>query len=303
MSWQLRVFNRASRACIKPLLRCQNDVGLARRSFVVTSRIFFRAPGFTTVLPDHAMPGHWIWSGPVQPRRVMLYLHGGGYILGSASTHKALVAQLSQLTGLRAFVPDYRLAPEHPFPAAFDDALAAWCRLTALGYRPRDIVLGGDSAGGGLALALLAELCQMGTPPGAVFGFSPWTDLTLTGASLVENAATDAFFPAERVAELRDMVTAGTDAGDARLSPLFASFPGCPPVLLQYSASEILRDDSVRMAERLRSFGAHVSEQGEADAPHVWHLFDRLLPEARASLQKVAEFTAQSLRASQAADN
>jgi epsilon-lactone hydrolase len=151
--------------------------------------------------------------------------------------------------------PDYRLAQEAPLPAARDDAVAAWDALMAEGHGPGDIVLAGDSAGGGLALGLLSELCARATPPAGVVAFSPWTDLTFSGASVAENAARDPLLPAARAAELVGMI-AGADADDPRLSPLFAAYSGGVPVLIQASRTEILRDDAVRMADRLRDAAA-----------------------------------------------
>jgi len=290
MSLRLRLFNAVSRLLVKPLLRRQKRPNRARRDFARTARLLFRKAPFTALLPDNTQPGTWIWSGKPRRRQVLLYLHGGGYIVGSPATHAAIVSRLCRATGLRALVPDYRLAPEHPFPAAIDDARAAWDSLIDRGYRHGDILIGGDSAGGGLALALLAELCQNGTPPRAVFAFSPWTDLTLSGASLAENAQSDAFFPVERIGELRDMIIGGAAPDNPRLSPLFADYPNCPPVFLHCSAVEILRDDTTRMAARLAEFGANVSNDVWPDPPHTWHLFDQLLPEARVALRQTAGF-------------
>lgn len=290
MSWQLSLFNAASRNVVKPVLRRQSNVDHARRSFRRMTQALCRPPPFTVALADRDLDADWIWSGQVSSRGILLYLHGGGYILGSPTTHRALIARLARLTGLRAIAPDYRLAPENPLPAALRDVRAVWDALCRRGYRPEDIVIGGDSAGGGLALALLAQLCNEGQAPRAVFAFSPWTDLMLRGASLADNAQSDAFFPADRVGELRDMVVGVQDPAGADVSPLYGEFPGCPPVFLQCSGAEILRDDSVRMAARLRGFGADVTLDVVPDMPHVWHLFDRVLPEAKAALRQTAEF-------------
>jgi len=290
MSWQLSLFNFGARLLVKPVLRRQTDVPRARRSFEFSTRLLTRMPPGVLRFWDRA--GLWL-SAKLRPERdhqVLLWLHGGGYIVGSPDTHRAMVARLARRLGMRALLPDYRLAPEHPFPAAYQDTLAAWDALIARGYAPGDIVVGGDSAGGGLALALTAHLCTQGTPPAAVVGFSPWTDLTLSGGSMADNADTDVFFPPERSEFLRDLSAGSADLTDPRLSPLFAEFPGCPPVLLQCSESEILRDDTARMADRLRDQGAEVTVQELADAPHVWQLFCPLLPEANRSLAEAAEF-------------
>lgn len=221
----------------------------------------------------------------------LLYFHGGAYLTGSPRTHAGLVGELSKRAGVTALLPRYRLGPEHPAPAAFNDALATWRALRFKGIAPQKIVLGGDSAGGGLALALLSQLCRDGTPPAGAFAFSPWTDLTLSGASHRENAALDHYLPASRLAEARDMVLQGRDPADPRISPLFAIFPNPPPVLIHVAVTEILRDDALRMAEVLP--GADI--RCARDLPHVWPFFHAILPEARITLDETAAFIGQCL--------
>ncbi len=179
---------------------------------------------------------------------MILWLHGGVHLMGSALTHRAMLARLGALTGCRACLPEFRLAPEHPYPAGLEDALAVWDGLVAAGHAPGSILLGGDSSGGGLMLALLARLLARGQRPAAALAFSPWTDLTGSGASLVENAGADPMLPVSRYAEACGYYLAGTDPADPGASPLYARFPGCPPVWLHVSQTEILRDDTLRMA-------------------------------------------------------
>ncbi|MBS9715949.1 alpha/beta hydrolase [Pseudohalocynthiibacter aestuariivivens] len=296
MSLQLRLFNVLCRTLVKPLLRREANPKRARRSFTLLARLLFRPPPFSLFLPASYKTNNgperalWVSSGRVKTREVLLYFHGGGYIAGSTRTHRAMLARLSRLTGLQVFLPNYGLAPESPFPAAFDDAMASYDALLTRGYKPSDIIVGGDSAGGGLALAVLAKLCQQGRTPRAAFAFSPWTDLLATGASLRENAQADVLFSPERIPVLRDMVVSEEDADDTRISPLYAEFPNCPPVFFQASESEILRDDTLRMAARLREFGAEVTDVLWPDVSHVWQLFDGLMPEARAALLETAGF-------------
>jgi len=218
-------------------------------------------------------------------------LHGGGYIAGSPRTHAKMLARLSRLTGLEVIAPWYRLAPEHPFPAAFNDAHAAFEALLARGYSASDIILGGDSAGGGLALALLGAICAEGNPPRGLFAFSPLTDTRSLSPSFSENEHRDPLLPASQKELIADMYLAGHSPLDPRCSPILASFSTPPPpVFLQYSESEILRDDSRRMAEHLRQAGGYVPLDEWRDPPHVWVLFDGLVPEARIALNNVAEF-------------
>jgi acetyl esterase/lipase len=223
--------------------------------------------------------------GPVDSDAVLLYFHGGGYVAGSPYMYRALAGRLSKLAGLDVIVPDYRLAPEHPLPAALADAFAVWQGLVAMGYTPDRIVIAGDSAGGGLALLLLAKLCAASTPPAGVIAFSPWTDLSCSGESFNANAASEVILPRERVKQSSVQACGGRSGDDPAVSPLFASFPSAPPVLIQHSMAEILCDDSLRMAERLRHFGGEVTVQSWPNAPHVWQFFDGRLPEARAALE------------------
>ncbi|MCB1388934.1 MAG: alpha/beta hydrolase fold domain-containing protein [Rhodobacteraceae bacterium] len=254
------------------------------------ARRLFRTPPGTLALEATVggVPGRWVSNRPTGAG-TLLYLHGGAYLLGSSRTHTGLAAALALRTGARVFLPDYRLAPEHPFPAAFDDALAAYDGLVAQGNAPAEIVLGGDSAGGGLALALLGHLCRERRPPAGLFAFSPWTDLTFSGASLVTNASSDQVLPAHRLTETRAMILGGArpaDADDPRLSPLHAGFPGAPPVLIHAAATEILRDDAQRMRGRLPEAEIRIA----GDLPHVWPMLDGWLPEAAETLDHTARF-------------
>jgi epsilon-lactone hydrolase len=217
---------------------------------------------------------------------VLLYFHGGAYLTGSPRTHAGLVGALARRARIAALLPKYRLGPEVGAPAAFDDALACGGALRAQACPARRIVIGGDSAGGGLALALLSHLCRTGTPPAGAFAFSPWTDLTLSGGSLEANADRDHYLPFRRLSEARDMVLQGFDPADPRVSPLFADFPDAPPVLIHVAETEILRDDALRMATALP--GAEIRLAG--DLPHVWPFFHAVLPEARATLDETAAF-------------
>ncbi len=289
MSWQLALMRWQMRYVTKPLMKRVSDPDAARRGLELCARFLFRRPPF---LRHYRRPGglHWISAGPCRPGKVILYFHGGGYIAGSPNTHSGLLARLSKQAGVEVCAPEYHLAPKSAFPAPIDDARRAWDRLMAMGYQPHDIVLGGDSAGGGIALALLSALCQRGTHPAGAVLFSPWTDLTLSGESLSANAKSDPLLPVERIDELVEYYMQGGDRSDPRASPLFATYPDCPPVLIQYALTEILRDDAERMACHLTSLGAQVRLQAEADAPHVWQIFDGWIPEARMSLRQAGGF-------------
>ncbi len=292
MSWQRPVLNRFLRWFEKRHLARVRDPAEIRAGFETKARFWFRPPRGSTFRRTElgGVPVLWAQAGPGD-RGVLLYLHGGGYVFGSPDTHRAMLARLSQLTGMRACLPDYRLAPEHAFPAAFDDARAVYDGLLADGIAPARIVLGGDSAGGGLALALLGDLVARGQPlPRAAFAFSPLTDMSFSGDSLRANAAADVMLPAARASEMADMYLQGHDPRDPRASPLFADFTGAPPVWLSVGDTEILLADTTRLAVRLRDQGVAVSLNIAQDLPHVWPLFQRLLPEADATLADLAQW-------------
>lgn len=297
MSWQRPVLNRFLRWFEKRHLARVRDPAEIRAGFETKARFWFRPPRGSTFRRTElgGVPVLWAQAGPGD-RGVLLYLHGGGYVFGSPDTHRAMLARLSQLTEMRACLPAYRLAPEHAFPAALDDALAVYDGLLADGFTAERIVLGGDSAGGGLALALLGDLVAQAQPlPGGVFAFSPFTDMTFSGDSFRCNAKADALLPAGRAKEMTDMYLQGHDPRDPRASPLFADLTGAPPVRLDVGDTEILRDDTIRMAARLRAQGVEVELEIAHDLPHVWPLFQRLLPEADATLTDLAKWIRRQL--------
>lgn len=290
MSLRLGLVNWAARWITRPLLLRTMDVARARKDFERGARLQRLPPYLLHLVDQGPQPLHWISVQRRDLTHVILFLHGGGYLTGSPRTHLALMARLAQLTGLQVACPDYRLAPEHPAPAAFDDAVAAHARLRAMGYAPEQIILGGDSAGGGLALALLADLCARGEAPAGLFAFSPWTDLAMTGDSLHANAAHDPLLPVGRMPDVVALVLGGFEARDPRISPLYAHFHAPPPVLIQVGRGEVLLDDSRRIAEVLRQAGGKVILEEWPDCPHVWHMMDGHLPEARRALLQAADF-------------
>ena len=296
MSLRLRLLNRFLRIFVKRRLARMRDPQKARRDLERAARLLFRAPPLSLILPIKTtgeLPALWISNRPsrlAKRRPVILYVHGGGFVAGSPQAHAKMLARLSRLSAMEVFAPTYRLAPEHPFPAAVNDVNEAYNHLISKGYDPDDIILGGDSAGGTLALGLLARLCQEGRPPRGLFAFSPLTDFRFESRSFDENARRDPLLPSSGKERLRDMYLNGHSPQDPRVSPILATFPAPPPVFLQLSSSEILKDESFNMAERLRDFGGAVSIDEWSDAPHVWVLFDGLLPEAREALRRVADF-------------
>ncbi len=297
MSARLRLVAGVSRALVKPLVARTLDPLPLRRRFERFARLVFRFPPYTLLRPILLAPGldallisNRPGSHPPRLGKVLLYFHGGAFVAGSPRTHAAMLARLARMTRLEVIAPDYRLAPEHPFPAAVEDARTAWDALLARGYEPGNIALGGDSAGGNLALGLCAALLAEGQRPAGLVAFSPVTDLTFSGRSVVENRRQDAVLPAGRRQDLLSYYLPGHAPEDPRASPLLAQFPNAPPVFLQYAATEILRDDCRRMAARLRDAGGEVICDEWADAPHVWVIFDGYVPEAREGLRRAADF-------------
>lgn len=222
-------------------------------------------------------------------RRVILYCHGGGYTSGGLGFSKVLASKLARATGMDTLAFDYRLAPEHPYPAAVEDALTAWGHLESLGIAPGDIVLAGDSAGGNLALVLCLKLREAGRGlPGALLLMSPWTDMTASGESLRGRAGIDPVLTPEYMYAVREAYAGGLDPSDCLLSPLFADFAGFPPALIQVGTHEILYSDAERLAERMLAAGADCRlEVWE----NMWHDF-QMYPSKTASnaIQNMAHF-------------
>ena len=292
MSVRLWLYTAITRRIVKPLFRLSDDpIRDAAKLDRLGTLVGQYAP-FTCRL-DRRLGGRaakWVTGRGSDSSRLILFFHGGGYFAGSADTHGPMMARLSSYAGVPVVIPNYKLSTEDPFPAAFDDAMAFWDDLMTRGYDPSKIVIGGDSAGGGLALALLAALCARGERPAGIFTMSPWTDLTLSGESLDQNAAADAIIPADRMGDAARMYHAETPADDPRVSPLFADFDAPPPAFFQVGSPEVLADDTYRMAEVLRAAGGEVEVQTWHDAPHVWHLGEYWVPEARAALRDIADF-------------
>ena len=230
----------------------------------------------------------WVVAAGVTGPRVVLCFHGGGYQAGSPASLRGLLALLSAAAQARVLSAGYRLAPEHPFPAAVQDALTAYRWLIAGGTPARQVVISGNSSGGGLALGALVALRDAGDPlPGAAVVMSPWTDLDLTGESMRTRAASDVMLTPEGAREGADWYLAGQDPRHPYASPLYADLHGLPPMLIQAGDAEILRDDSTRFAAAARAAGVDVTLEIWDEMPHVWHAFAGLLPEADQAVERI----------------
>jgi epsilon-lactone hydrolase len=231
-------------------------------------------PGDATVSEADAggVPAHWISLPGTDAGRVLLYLHGGGYQLGSVKSHGELAARLGRASGRRVLLPEYRLAPEHPFPAAVDDVLTVWRWLrTGQGLPASAVAVAGDSAGGGLAVALMATLRDAGEDlPAAAVLMSPWTDLSFSGASMTEREAEDPVLTPDEIREFAAIYLAGADPRAPQASPLFARLDGLPPLLIQVGTAELLLSDSEELAASAAAAGVDVTVQLCEGAPHVY---------------------------------
>lgn len=235
------------------------------------------------------MDGEWV--GDPKATRTLLYLHGGGYILGGIETHRSMVSRLCDFAGLRGLVVDYRLAPEHPFPAAIEDAEAAYDFLMDEGVSPDALLLAGDSAGGGLSLALLQKLRENGkAQPKAVALMSPWTDLTASGASIETRDARDPMIDPSKMHLAIDWYAPNQDKKNPLISPLFADLTGFPPMLVQVGSEEVLFDDSTRLVEHAKRDKVDVELQIWEDMPHVHQIAHGFVPEAKAALRDMAAY-------------
>jgi acetyl esterase/lipase len=227
--------------------------------------------------------------------RCVLYFHGGAYAIGTAALLRDFTWRIGAAARAGVLYFDYRLAPEHPFPAALEDAVAIY-RWLAGRFDPRRIAFVGDSAGGGLALATLYKLREEAVPlPAAVVAVSPWTDLALTGPSLQSNAAADPTLNVAVLPTLANDYLSGADPRNHYASPLYGDPSGLPPTLIHVGSDEILRDDAVRMADKLRAAGCEVEIEVWPRMPHAWHLYARILPEGRRAIERIGAFLQQRL--------
>ncbi len=237
-----------------------------------------------------SVPIDRVTAPDVDNERLLLYLHGGGYCIGSRGTHRHVVGRLSRESGLPVYVPEYRLAPEHPFPAGLEDALLVYRRLVANGTRPDHIVVAGESAGGGMTVAMQVALRDAGDPlPAASAPLSPWADLMGLGP-ISEEAMDIDFLRPEQIALFTECYLGETDPTTPTASPGLADLSGLGPMLIQAGEAEILADTARRLAARAKDCGVDVTLEMEPGMFHAWHLFCGMLPEADEALARVGAF-------------
>jgi acetyl esterase/lipase len=249
---------------------------------------------------DAPLRGEWL-TPPTPPRVTVLYLHGGGFYFCSPRSHRAIAFGLATRANASIFSLDYRLAPEHRFPAALDDGVAAYRRLLENGVPGQSIVIAGDSAGGGLALATLLALRDAGDPlPAAAVLFSPWTDLTCSGQSMRTNDGRDPMYHASVFPKAAAQYLGTADARNPYASPVFGDFEGLPPLLIQVGDTELLLDDAARVATKARAAGARVELEIWRNVPHIFQIWTPFMPEARDALAHAAVFIEAATSAAQA---
>ena len=254
----------------------------------------FPTPGDVKIerVPAPERPAEWLEPPGVRADTVLLYLHGGGYVIGSPRSHRHLAAAIARAAGTRALVLDYRLAPEHPFPAALDDAIAAYQWLRGQGIAPGRIVVAGDSAGGGLTVATLLALRDRGLPrPAAGVCISPWVDLTCSGKSYATKAASDPIVAHDTITALAEAYVGTSGDRKAPLaSPLHADLRHLPPLLVQVGSEEVLLDDALGLGARARAAGVDATVEEWPAMIHVWHWFLPMLDEAEQAVAVIGKF-------------
>jgi epsilon-lactone hydrolase len=233
----------------------------------------------------------WTTTPVADPSRAILFLHGGGYISGSLDSHRHMIAQAGREAQARTLSLGYRLAPEHPFPAALDDALVGYRFLLSSGFRAKRIVVAGESAGGGLAIAMLVSARKAGLElPACTWCSSPWVDLALSGGSMTTKAAVDPLISKTYLEELATAYLHGADPRTPLASPIYADLNGLPPMLIQVGSSETLLDDSTRLAAVAGAAGVRVTLEIWPDMIHAWHLFYQQVAAGRRALASVGAF-------------
>ncbi|MCC5874203.1 MAG: alpha/beta hydrolase [Gammaproteobacteria bacterium] len=271
------------------------DLATQRSGFEAMTAEFPLAAGTEVVRAQaDGVPVEWITAGGADGRRTVLYLHGGGYVLGSAATHRSLASRLSAAAGVRVLVVDYRLAPEHPFPAAVEDALTAYRWALAQGLKAEQMAIAGDSAGGGLALALLVSIREAGLAmPACAVCLSPWVDLEGKGATTAPGVVDDPMVTLEGIQGMAAAYAAG-QLNAPLASPLHADLAGLPPLLIQVGTREILLDDARRVAAKAQTAGVNVTLEEQAGLIHVWQMFPNV-PESDQAVARIGAFLGRQL--------
>jgi monoterpene epsilon-lactone hydrolase len=278
---------------IKRMANQKTSVATLRRQLAVMGLLVPPAPRGTAVkrLELGGVKAVSIARKESRGDRHVLYLHGGGHVAGKPALYRDFSWRIAEATRAHVLMTDHRLAPEHPYPAALEDAVKAYRALIADGADPRRTAVMGESAGGGLTLAMLLKLRDEGTClPAAAVLLSPWTDLALTGASMRKNAKADPMLKSEEAGRLAQCYLGDTDPRTPYASPLYGDPAGLPPTLIHVGSDEVLLDDAVRVADRMRTAGCEVELEVWPRMPHAWHVWARMMPEARTAIERIGDF-------------
>jgi acetyl esterase/lipase len=279
---------RAQRGAIPPEL----DPATMRANMESMTKLMPLPPDVATEsVSANGVPAEWVSVPTAAADRVVLYVHGGGYVIGSINTHRDLAGRISRASGARVLNVDYRLAPEHPHPAAVDDATAAYRWLLGAGQAPERLAIAGDSAGGGLTVATLVALRDVGDRlPAAGVCLSPWVDLEGLGESMSTCAHLDPMVQRDPLLKMAKMYLGDLPPRTPLASPLYADLSGLPPLLIQVGTAETLLDDATRIAERARKAGVDVTLDVWEEMIHVFQAFAPMLPEGQQAIDKIGEY-------------
>lgn len=291
-SLRSRIFRFVVKYWMSPKFNTSSTVQEQRKALERFSRLSI-LPGKTAIQPLQIgnMDAEWISFGNTPEDCIILYLHGGAYCIGSLNTHRELAARISKASKLKTLLIDYSLAPEHPYPVAVEDAVFAYRWLLKNGFSPNNIVIAGDSAGGGLAIATLVKLRDLGTPlPAAAVCLSPWTDLEFTGESIKTHIYKDPFITHTWLQYMANQYVDGNNPNLSLISPVYADLSQLPPMLIQVGLDEILLSDSIRLANIAREAGVDVTLDIWENMWHVWHFFAGKMPEADKAINQVSSF-------------
>jgi acetyl esterase/lipase len=264
-----------------------------RASGVKNSSILGKAPKTVRVekIVIDGIQTEWLTPQDASREQVILYLHGGGYVTGSIETYHMMCGLLASHTGMKVLLPEYRLAPENPFPAALDDSLTIYHWLLEQGYSSVNIIICGDSAGGGLSVATVLALKDKNESlPAAVICLSPWADLTLRNETHSTKAETEAVLRTDVLREWASAYTNGSNLSNPLVSPVYADFNGFPPLMIQVGSNEILLGDSILLAEKAKADGAQVELKIWDGMWHVWHALGNLIPESKKAFEEIGQF-------------
>jgi acetyl esterase/lipase len=286
--------SRFWRTVLRKMFKYQNlSIAELRASGLKNAKRMGGAPKTVKIqkIDIDGIQAEWLTPLDASHEQVILYLHGGGYVTGSIETYRMMCGLLANYTGVKVLIPNYGLAPENPFPTALDDALKVYRWLLAQGYSSANIIVAGDSAGGGLSVGTVLALRNKNESlPAAVVCLSPWADLTLKNETHITKAEVESVLRTDVLREWALCYTNETNLGNPLISPIYAGFHGFPPLLIQVGSDEILLGDSILLAEKAKADGAQVELKIWDGMFHVWHVLGNLIPESRMAFEEIGQF-------------